>query len=75
MLRSPERPMIDLSKRDRLSNSVMTNKGNVSLREHSPQRGLLPEMPSKNMKSHANLRAYDSIDEKISKKLFGSITV
>ena len=63
-MRSPERPMIDLSKRDRLSNSVMSiNKGNISHREQGQQRGLLPEMPNNNMKSQANLRVtYDTID-------------
>jgi hypothetical protein len=56
----------------------MSIKGNASHRENgiNGMRSLLPEMPSNNMRSQANLRVgYDSIDEKVSKKLFGSITV
>lgn len=76
-MRSPERPSIDLSKRDRFSNSVMAqNKGNISHRETNENRGLLPSVPSLNQKSVAQLQSiHDGIDPQISKKLFGSITV
>lgn len=61
--------------RDKFSNSVVTNKGGASHRELGEQRHLMPTIVSGGIKSVSQLQTIDGLDPKVSKKLFGSITV